>query len=96
MEASERNARAQAMFPDDWARMEAMTGKNRQRLKATLRNRADYAAGLAALPEHATCGTCEHRKRHVLIGDHCVLDSDFHGYAKVKLDHRCPRWSARK
>ena len=94
MEAAERNARAQAMFPDDWARMEAMTGKKRQRLKASLRHRADYAAGLADLPKQASCGTCEHRERHFEIGDYCDLDSDFHGYAKVKLTHRCPRWSA--
>ncbi len=95
MEAAERNAQAQAMFPDDWARMEAMTGKKRQRLKASLRHRADYEHGLSLLPKGATCETCKHRGKYPTDGRPiCELDSDFHGYATVKLTHRCPRWSA--
>ena len=92
----DRNARAAAMFPADWARMESLTGKKRSRLRALLRNRADYMAGLEMLPEEASCLTCEHRgqyptdKRMV-----CDLDSDFHGYQIVQPDYRCPRWTLR-
>lgn len=88
-----RNDRARAMFPAEWARMETLTGKRRSRLRASLRNRADYQAGMDALPAIARCGTCLHRDSYPGDGrPTCDLDSDFHGYQIVSLDHRCPRW----
>lgn len=92
----DRNERAAAMFPADWARMEQMTGKRRSRMRATLRNRATYEDGLAALPALASCATCAHHGRYPTDNRMtCDLDSDFYGYTIVKPDHKCPRWATK-
>lgn len=95
--SEDRNALAASMFPADWARMETMTGKRRSRMRATLRNRAVYQTALAALPAKARCGTCAHHGRFPTDPRMtCELDSDFHGYAIVTPDHKCPRWATQQ
>ena len=69
-------------------------GDKRRRQAKRDRDRAAYAAALAALPANAMCGTCRHADRvHVAPKLSCDLDSDFNGYAIVAADHRCPSWA---
>ena len=69
-------------------------GEKRRRAAKREREAAAYAAALAALPADATCSTCRHLDRvHVAPRLSCDLDSDFHGYAITRADHKCPRWA---
>lgn len=88
------NARAAALYPDRWARMEALTGKRRANARRTLRLQAENHDALAALPTHASCGTCEHFIKSP-VGRACDLDSDFHGYTLTSAEKRCARWQER-
>lgn len=42
-----------------------------------------------------SCADCSNRTKVVGIGQTCDLDSDFHGYARVQMDHVCSRWRLR-
>jgi len=72
--------------------MEALTGKKRANARRALRTHAETHDKMAALPATARCGTCEHRanREGVMI---CDLESDFHGYMKVRAEHVCARWA---
>jgi hypothetical protein len=69
-------------------------GEKRRRAAKRERDRAAYAAALAALPAGARCGTCRHVDRlHTAPKLNCDLDSDFQGYQIVTENHRCPQWA---
>lgn len=96
---SDRDALAARMFPDEWARVHALTGERARRQRHNLRRRALVAVQLRDLRERgASCATCRSLTGGVsgIKGPICDAHSDFHGYAITTLDGLCADWTARK
>lgn len=70
-------------------------GEKRRRKAKREREQAAYAAAVALLrTAGASCATCKHRGIGPTdIGLICEIDSDFHGYATVKMTDLCPSYS---
>lgn len=74
-------------------------GEKRRRQAKRDRERAAYLTAVTTLrAAGASCATCKHRGARPVGGDGpiCELDSDFHGYAPVKMTGLCPSWAQRQ
>lgn len=70
----------------------------RERLRERARQeRVEWQRGAEAVRRAGgSCRTCAHvAKTNIGSKPYCELDSDSDGYAMVKNDHACPRYSAR-
>jgi hypothetical protein len=96
---SERDALAAKHFPDAWARVATAFGKSsaRQKLRKA-GEQAEKVELLAACGSHCSnCGAYDTRPiPGMKQSGFCGMDSDFHGYAFVKPNNLCHRWSSRQ
>lgn len=72
-------------------------GERRRRARKNEEAKARWAAAVTALrAAGSNCGNCRHCDEVQSLGPTCDLDSDFHGYQKVKPNYVCPRWASDK
>lgn len=94
-----QRALAQEMFPRAWAESLELPGFKRRRRQKALRDRAAYETKLAPLKAAgATCASCAHRglRPGQSVRDICDLQSDFHGYVRVRMTDLCADWASDK
>ena len=92
----ELNAAAARLYPAEWARMEALSGKKRSRARHTLRKSARFRIITDPLREagHACQDCCKwQRSPPGISGRHCEAQSDFYGYVITAADDICEHWA---
>jgi hypothetical protein len=92
-----RSKLAAVMFPKEWARAVAMTGKGASKMRQRLRQAAETQVKLDALRRSgAACATCDSFKTKGGAGrPWCSYASDFHGYVTAKPDGLCTAYDRR-
>lgn len=96
-----RSKLAAVMFPKEWARAVAMTGKGASKKRQKLRQAAERQVKLDALRRSgaacATCNSFERRKPYPgwKDGPWCSYESDFHGTVLAKPNGLCLAYGRR-
>lgn len=72
-------------------------GRKAAKLRRRLQIQETERAVVASLRQKGhSCADCSNRTMVDGIGQTCDLDSDFYGYARVRMDHVCSRWCPRR
>lgn len=96
LDVERQRARAEQLFPREWAAAQALPGERRRKRLKALRDAAIEADGRAkVVAQGGSCKNCDNLLRNPagLAGLFCALNSDFHGYAGTKEKNVCSRWS---
>jgi len=94
-EINPRDALAAKHFPKVWPKIATAPGKSKARTQ--YRKAAERAEACERLrAEGRSCASCDAFERKGPCGPHCLMDTDFYGYATTKADGLCHRWHAKE